>query len=77
MAGGSIRSAAKRVAPPQAGEAREVGVGRVEDGLVLDGEGGQVGVRRQVAGGAELAEEVEKETGEPGNVGDGPFRRNP
>lgn len=47
----------------QAVEALKVRVCRMQSRLVLDGEGGQVRIGRQIARGAERLEEVEKDAG--------------
>jgi VWFA-related protein len=54
-----------RVDPPQAGEPAEVRVGGLEFGLVLDGDGCQMGVGRQVAGRAQRYQQTEEDVAVP------------
>lgn len=49
-----------RIAPAEAGETREIPVAGAEFSLILDGEGGEIGVGGQVSGGPQLAERLEK-----------------
>ena len=56
----------QRIGSAEPREAAEAGVGGVDDGLVFDGEGGEMGVRGEVAGGAEVVEEAEEDFGMPG-----------
>ena len=49
----------ERVHPPQAGKARHVRVGRMDLGLMLDRQSGQVCVRGQIAAGSGRLDELE------------------
>ena len=54
------RTSGERVHPPQTRKSCHVCVGRVEFRLVLDGQGGEVRVRRQIATPAHRLEEIEQ-----------------
>src|SRR5437879_1188375 len=54
-----------RIAPAEAGEAREVRVGRVELGLMLDRQRGQVRVGGEIAGRAQRLEQAKEDLDVP------------
>ena len=65
----------RRVLPAQARESSEVGIGRVQFGLGLDAQRGQVRVGREVARGTHPLEQPEKHIGVPvAGVQDGDAR---
>jgi hypothetical protein len=55
----------QRIPPSQPRETREVGIGGIQLGLVLDRERGQVGVRGQVRRGTEVPQQTEQDRSVP------------
>ena len=56
----------KRIDPAESREAREVGVARVQLGSVLDGDGRQMRVADEIAGGSQRPQQLPQKCGVPG-----------